>query len=507
MASYSFTPYREAVRDGAPTGDAASRAARVRTLRGGEPVGSGAYVLYWMQMYLRGGANAALDEAVRRANALDLPLLVYQGLNPDYPEANDRVHTFILECARDVARELAGRGLTYRFHLRRSAAGEPPPVAAALASGAASVIVDDFPAFILPRVTQALLYRTADAGIPVDAVDANGLVPLSRIPDRQYAAYTIRPRLHARIPEFLVPDPAPDLRNRARPELPVDEELFEPAGELKDGDVARLVGECEIDHGVLPSLRHRGGRSRALERLDAFLAERLADYAERRNDPGREATSGLSPYLHFGCLSTPEIVHAALRADAPDESVDAFLEELVIRRELAYNFCRYTPVAEHESLAPLPDWAGKTLAEHADDERPQIYGEGDLERGDTHDGLWNAAQRELVATGTFHGYLRMLWGKNLIRWTPDYETAQRFMLRMHYRYALDGRNPNTYANVLWCFGLHDRAFREGPVLGKLRPLKSSSTRRKFDVEPYLERVAEAAAERDMPILRQAQLEL
>jgi len=501
VAGYSFTPYRDAVREGAPTGDAASGAARVRTLRGGEPLARGAYVLYWMQMYMRGAANAALDEAVRRANQLDLPLLVYQGLNPDYPEANDRVHTFILECARDVARELAGRGLAYRFHLRRSAAGDPPPVAAELAAGAACVIVDDFPAFILPRVTQALLYRTADAGVPVDAVDANGLVPLGRIPDRQYAAYTIRPRLHARIPEFLVPEPAPRLRNRSRPKLPVDDDLFVPAGELRDEEIARLVGACEIDHDVLPSLRHEGGRARALERLDAFLDERLADYAAHRNDPGRRATSGLSPYLHFGCLSTLEIVHATLDADAPDESVDAFLEELVIRRELAFNFCRYTPVAEHDTLDPLPDWARKTLSEHAGDERPRVYGKRDLERGLTHDELWNAAQRELVATGTFHGYLRMLWGKNLIRWTSDYETAQRFMLRMHDRYALDGRDPNTYANVLWCFGLHDRAFKEDPVLGKLRPLKSSSTRRKFDVEPYAERVARDVADRDMPVLR------
>ncbi len=490
MASYGFTIYRAAVREGAPTGDESSRAARVRALRGGAPRRGGAYVLYWMQMYLRGSDNAALDEAVRRASRLGLPLLVYQGLNPDYPEANDRIHTFILECARDVARELAERGIAYRFHLRRSAADEPEPVAARLAEQAACVVVDDFPAFILPGVTRALVERTAESGVPVYAVDANGLVPLGAIPDRQYAAYTIRPRLHARIPEFLVPDPEPELVRATAPDIPVPEDRFIDPGGLDDEDLAALVAACAIDHAVRPSPRYDGGRRQALRQLRGFIDERLDDYAEHRNDPGRQATSNLSPYLHFGCLSTGEIVREVLAVDARDESVDGFLEELVIRRELAYNFCRHTPVEQHTSLAALPDWAKKTLAEHAGDERQEMYPQRHLEAGETADELWNAAQRELVLTGTFQGYLRMLWGKNVIRWTPSYDVGQAFMVRMHHRYALDGRNPNTYANILWCFGLHDRAFKEGPVLGKLRPLKSSSTRRKFDVEPYLEWVAE-----------------
>lgn len=489
MANYGFTIYRDAVREGAPAGDESSRTSRVRELRAGEPRPDGAYVLYWMQMYLRGSGNAALDEAVRRANRLGLPLLVYQGLNPDYPEANDRIHTFILECARDVARELAERGIAYRFHLRRSAAGDPEPVAVRLAEQAACVVVDDFPAFILPGVTRALVDRTAGSGVPVYAVDANGLVPLGAIPDRQYAAYTIRPRLHARIPEYLVPDPEAELASGTAPDVPVPGDRFIDPGGLDDEELAALVADCAIDHAVRPSARYTGGRREALHRLREFIDERLDDYAKHRNDPGRQATSNLSPYLHFGCLSTVEIVREVLTVDARDESVDAFLEEVVIRRELAYNFCRYTPVGQHTSLDALPDWVKKTLAEHAGDERRELYSDAQLEAGETADELWNAAQLELALTGTFHGYLRMLWGKNVIRWTPSYEAAQEFMVRMHHRYALDGRNPNTYANILWCFGLHDRAFKEGPVLGKLRPLKSSSTRRKFDVQPYLERVA------------------
>lgn len=497
MAKYGFTIYRDAVREGSPTGDADSRAARVRTLRGGEPR-DGAYVLYWMQMYQRGRENAALDEAVYLANELGLPLLVYQGLNPDYPEANDRIHTFILESARDVARDLTERGIPYRFHLRRSAGGDPPPIAAQLADAAALVVVDDFPAFVLPRMTQALLFRTSDSGVPVLAVDANGLVPLGRVPERQYAAYTIRPKLHALIPEYLVPHASPELAATTGFGLPVPDDSFVDIGTADRAEVSELVASCDIDHGVPPISDRPGGRRAALERLRSFVDERLPGYAEHRSEPGAGVTSGLSPYLHFGCLSTPEIVRDVLLADAPDASVDEFLEELVVRRELSYNWCRATPIADHQRLDALPDWAHRTMGEHAADPRDPEYDEARLEGARTHDGLWNAAQAELLFTGRFHGYLRMLWGKNVIRWTPSYEAAQAFMIRMHHRYSLDGRNPNTYASILWCFGLHDRAFQETSVLGKLRPLKSRSTRRKFDLPPYFDHVRAESGDRPAP---------
>lgn len=457
-------------------------------------------------MFMRGSQNAALDEAVRRANEAGLPLVVYQGLNPDYPEANDRIHSFILECAADVARELQAREIAYRFHLRRSARADPAPIAAQLVRGAAIVVVDDFPAFILPEITSGMLRRTEASGVPVIAVDANGLVPLRDIADGQYAAYTLRPRLHRRIPEYLVPDPSPDLAVRDTPTLCVDEGAFDDLTSADAAAIRRLVAGCDIDHSVPPPPGLPGGRTAGLSLLREFVDQRLDRYARDRNHPGREAASGLSPYLHFGCLSTSEILRAVLSADgANEESVDAFLEELVVRRELAYNFCVHVPPEEHASLAALPDWAKRSLADHAGDKRDPIYPDDVLEGAATADVLWNAAQAELVATGSFHGYLRMLWGKNVIRWTLTYEEAQAFMLRMHHRYSLDGRNPNTYANVLWCFGLHDRAFREQPVLGKLRPLKSASTRRKFQVEPYIEGVRRAVEETSMPALEAARL--
>lgn len=498
MTTYGFTGYRGLI-ERAPVAENPD-VSRVRLLRAGDPDPGGAYVLYWMQMCLRGAENLALDQAIRTANRLDLPLLVYQGLNPDYPEANARIHTFILECARDVARDLCERGIPYRFHLRRSRSGPERPVAADLARAAAYLFVDDFPAFILPGVTQGLVDRLANTAVPVAAVDGNGLVPLREIPGRQYAAYTIRPRLHGRIPEHLVPKAAPVLKRRTLPELPVPGDQFvDPAG-LNDTELARLVTECDVDQSVLPSLVFSGGRRAAQERLESFVATALEDYAGSSRDPGRAATSGLSPYLHFGCLSTREIVRATLSAGASAESTDAFLEQVVVRRELAYNFCHHTATAEHTTLEALPDWARKTLAEHAADDRAYRYSPEELEAARTHDEIWNAAQRELVATGAFHGYLRMLWGKNVIRWTESYEQAQDFMVRMHHRYALDGRNPNTYASILWCFGLHDRAFREMPVLGKLRPLNSANTARKFDLDPYLKHVNSEVERRRMPVL-------
>ncbi len=470
----------------------------MRWLRECSPATGGAYVLYWMQMYLRGRSNAALEEAIRRAKELELPVVVYQGLGRRYPEANARIHRFILECAHDVAADLAERGIPYVFYLER---GEQLRAAVELIEGAALVVVDDFPAFILPRVTEAALAHTDGSGVPVLAFDANGVVPLSVIPDRQYAARTIRPRLHRVLSEHLRPEPedaaAPD---SGEVEIPV-RGIEEPLRAASDEELAELVAECEIDHDVLPSLRHRGGRRAALERLDAFIEGGLTDYAELNRDPGADVGSGLSPYLHFGCVSPLEVALRVLDADAPEEAIDAFLEQLVVRRELAYNFCRYTWPDKHTTLDELPDWALKTMREHADDERDPTYTFEELEAAGTHDEIWNAAQRELVATGTFHNYLRMLWGKNIIRWSPDYATAQQTMIRLHHRYALDGRNPNTYANILWCFGLHDRAFQETEVLGKLRPMTSRATRRKFDLDPYFERVEEWVAERDMPILR------
>ena len=503
MADASFLPYRDLDGPVAPEGRSEfdPRSARRRWLREGDPRQDGAYVLYWMQMFRRTRSNAALDEAVRLANRLERPLVVYEGLNPDYPGACDRHHRFLLGCARETARALRERDVRYVFHLRRRR-DDDRAAAAEMISGAAAAVVDDFPAFILPGVTRAALERSGEAGTPVLAVDDNGVVPLAEIEGRQYAARTIRPRLHRLLPAYLHPldERTLDLRE---PDVPVPVDGVGPdLPEATGADLDELVASCEVDHGVPPSPRFPAGREAALERLERFLADGLPRYHEVSSDPGADGTSDLSPYLHFGCLSSREAALRALAADAPGEAVDAWLEQLVVRRELAYNFCWSTPPEDHTSLDVLPDWAKETMAEHADDERPARYDRSDLEEAATDDELWNAAQRELLHTGTIHNYMRMLWGKKILEWSEDYESALELMVDLHHRYAADGRNPNTYANILWCFGLHDRAFGERPVFGKLRPMTSASTRRKHDVDSYMQRVdawqerAEQRLERD-----------
>ena len=495
MSRASFARYRELEEPVPPEGREDGfdpRRARRRWLREGDPRAEGDYVLYWLQMYRRVPDNLALDEAARRAERLELPLVVYEGLNRDYPGASRRTHRFVLGCARETARALEARGIPYVFHLDRP--GHARPAAAEMIRGAALAVVDDYPAFVLPAATGAALARTSDAGVPVLAVDDNGVVPLAEIEDRQYAARTIRPRLHRLLPAYLHPaDLLPAGGGRRRPETPV-EGLAGTLRAADDGELDELVEACGVDPGVAPSPRFPPGREAGLERLAGFLEEDLPRYHERAGEPGVDGTSGLSPYLHFGCLSAREVALSVLSADAPDEAADAFLEQLVVRRELAFNFCRHTPVKGQTSLSTLPDWARETLADHAADPRPALYDRSTLARAETGDELWNAAQRELVATGVIHNYMRMLWAKKLLTWTEEPAEALRIMVDFHDRWALDGRDPATYANCLWALGLHDRAFGEREVFGKVRSMTSDSTRRKKDTEAYLERVERWEAE-------------
>lgn len=502
MAQFSFLDYR-GQRQPRAAGESETSfdplRARRRWLRPGRHRRAGRYVLYWMQMYKRAQQNPALTEAIRIANHLDLPVVVYEGLNYDYPEANARIHRFILECARDTAAALKDRGIRYVFYLQRNA-DDTRAAAAEMMREAAYVVVDDFPAFILPVVTRKAMELTEDSGVPVLAIDGNGVAPLAEIPKQEVAARTIRPKLHRLMPSYLfaVPelDPKKDSTHLDPPVRGIESELRDAS----DAKLDALVAGCDINMDVLPSLRLRGGRRAALAQLEAFASKGLPHYGSERNNPSNAIESNLSPYLHFGCLAPQEIALRALNSKkAPDEAIDAFLEQLIVRRELSYNFCWHN--AEHTTLKGLPNWAKETLAAHRHDTRAPIYDEATMERGATEDVIWNAAQRELVATGKFHNYLRMLWGKNIIRWTHSYEQAQEFMIRMHHKYALDGRNPNTYANILWCFGLHDRAFQERDILGKLRPLNSKNTAKKFKLDGYYERVDNWVQQRQMPILR------
>ena len=433
------------------------------------------YVLYWMQMYKRTSHNHALTWAIRKANELDLPLVVYEGLKYYYPWANDRLHTFILEAVEEKKREFERLGIRYIFYLQKDEAS-PKNTIAALAKDAALIVTDDYPCFIIPGHNGRIAER---AEIPVHAVDSNGVIPMSKFDKEEYAAYTIRPKMKKLLPVYFNPYKEDSIEiDSTKLEVDCPETVVTPA------TIRNLVSECDIDHTVKPSPIYHGGTEHGRARLKKFVEEILPDYDTARNKPERDGSSRLSAYLHFGFLSPLEIALAVQAADAPQDSKDAYLEELIVRRELSFNLTLRNP--EYDSLNALPPWAHATMRDHAADERQFNYSMEELEAGDTHDELWNAAQREMTATGEMHNYVRMLWGKNVIAWTPSYEIAFETLVHLNNKYCLDGRDPNSCAGILWCFGKHDRPWMERPVFGKIRYMTSGSTGKKFDAKKYIE---------------------
>lgn len=448
---------------------------RVQLLNSKTAKTDGKYVLYWMQMFKRTSYNHALNFAISQANERKLPLVVYEGLKFYYPWANDRLHTFILEGVEEKRKAFEKLGIKYVFYLQKDDKS-PKQTVAKLAKDAALIVTDDFPCFIIPDHNRAIVEK---AEIPVYAVDSNGVIPMSKFEKEEYAAYTIRPKINKMLGDYLKPFEEEKIKIKSL-NLKVDC----PDTEVTAENIADLVKECDIDHSVKPSQFYKGGTMNGRKRLKKFVSEILADYDEARNKPEKDGSSRLSSYLHFGFLSPLEIALAVKDSDAPKDAKDAYLEELIIRRELSYNFTQFNK--DYDSLKSLPEWVQKTMREHIDDKREVIYSLEELESGETHDELWNAAQREMLVTGEMHNYVRMLWGKNVIGWTNSYEEAFAILEHLNNKYCLDGRNPNSYAGILWCFGKHDRPWMERKVFGTIRYMTSGSTGKKFDSKKYIE---------------------
>ncbi len=478
-------------REAAQMGSAATPIQRIARLNDRSERPGADFVLYWIQMYHRAEKNWALTAAIEAANRLGLPLIAYHGLGYTYPHANDRIHRFILEGVAGLKGRFSKRGILYRFYLRQRDQ-DPNDVLYRLARRAALIVTDDFPAFIIPGQTRRVAGKLDVAML---AVDSNGIVPLAAIPVEQYGAYTLRPKIRRLLPEHLksVPEPAPK-RDSLGIRLDVPETKVTPE------NIGSLIAGCAIDHGVAASPVYRGGYQEARARLDRFIAKPLKTYGKARNQPGEETTSRLSAYLHFGQIAAQEIALAVREATlAPIADRDAYLEELIVRRELGYNFCRYNP--NHRSLAGLPGWAQATLQAHGDDPRSHLYSSDEFEAARTHDYLWNAIQAELLTTGAMFGYCRMYWGKKIIEWSRSPAEAQETMIRLHEKYALDGRNPNTYSNILWCFGKHDRPWFERPVFGTVRYMSLAGMEAKTNVSAYVDRVNRWCEEAGRPGLQ------
>lgn len=458
-------------------------AERVRTLNDASPPTDAKYVLYWSQMNRRVDSNHALAYAASLANENGLPLLVYEGLTCTYKEASDRMHTFVLEAVPETARELRRMRVGYFFYLREQRSS-PNDLLYRLAKRARCIITDDFPVFIAAGHNSSVPAKIA---IPYLAVDSSCIVPMSRHEKRAYGAYTIRPKIRRELPQYLKRLAPVSLKKNWNDEL-LPRGVAGLRTVVTTAAIPKLVAGCEINHAVKPSSEFKGGAAAARARLELFLEEKLVRYAKDRNDPPKHATSDLSPYLHFGQISSLEVALAAQDYAAKHKLMaDEFLEELIVRRELAFNFARFAE--DPESLEMLPEWCRKTMAKHAKDPRPHLYTREELEQGRTYDHLWNATQKELLVRGKIHGYYRMYWGKKIIEWSRTYEQALRTMIDLHDRYALDGRDPNTYTNILWCFGLHDRPWGERPVFGQLRYMTYDGMRRKTNVAAYIEEIA------------------
>lgn len=448
----------------------------------------GEYVLYWMQSTQRLDENWALRAAIRAADKFGRPLVIHQGLDPTYPYASDRHHAFIIQGARDTARRAQELGLHYQFVLRRRR-DDDRRVVDRLASRAYLVVTDLFPTAGIRERNERFAARV---GCRVIAVDSFCTVPSGLFPRAEYAARTIRPKIARMLQHALEPVEDRVPQRAATPTLAASiRDTISSDPLVLDGDMATFermleaeLARCEIDHSV-PRVALRGGTRAARARLDDFIVSgSLARYASQQNEASdAQSTSGLSPWLHHGQLSSAEVVRAALQADAPRESIDAYVQQVTTWRELSYNWCVRT--RDFDRITSLPEWIQRTMAAHAQDVRPALYDLDTLERAETGDALWNAAQRQLRETGVIHNYPRMLWGKTLMLWTDRYETALRHAFYLNDKWALDGRDPNSVGGIMWCFGLWDRPWGDKPVWGGIRPMVTARARYKFDVAAYI----------------------
>ncbi len=478
---------------------------RVRSANASPVRPDGRYVLVWMIAARRATYSFTLDRAAEWARELRRPILVFEPLRCGYRWASDRLHSFVLQGMADNARTFADAGVTYHPYVE-PAPGVGRGLLAALAADACVVVTDDFPAFFLPRMVAAAASRL---GVRLEAVDANGLLPMRAATAAFPTAYAFRRFLQRELPDRLHPFPSasplerPGLSGAAPSEAVALR--WPPAGApLLAGDAAAL-GTLPIDHGVPPVLGVRGGSSAAREALARFATERIGRYLER-SQPDVDASSGLSPWLHFGSISAHEVFRAVARREGWKPSMlgaerggkkegfwgmgaeaEAFLDELVTWRELGFNMLSLRPGAA-ESFETLPPWAVRTLDEHASDQRDPLYDRSTLERAGTHDEIWNAAQRQLLREGRIHNYLRMLWGKKILQWTASPREALRAMIELNDRWALDGRDPNSASGIFWCLGRYDRPWAPArPVFGTIRYMSSENTRRKLRLKGYLRR--------------------
>ena len=461
------------------------------------------YVLYWMSAYRRLASNFALQHAVERARALNKPLLILEALRCDYRWASDRLHAFVLDGMADNARALAGSSVRY-FPYVEPARGAGRGLLSRLAVDACVVITDDYPAFFLPRMVAAA-GRQLDARL--EAVDSNGILPVRGTPKLFVTALSFRSYLQGVLRDQLSSWPTRitfDALPRCQPLARDVTERWPATDESVLSNPAASLSKWPIDHAVSPS-ETRGGAVAAHAVLQRFVHDRLPRYADHHSDPDAQATSGLSPYLHFGHISAHEVFDAVMKREAwsgrkliatrrgqregwwgVSPGAEGFLDQLITWRELGFNMCALRP-ADYDRYESLPTWSRATLDRHRADPRSTHYTLDEFMNAATHDPVWNAAQRELAITGTCHNYMRMLWGKKILEWTRSPEEALDTMIEVMNRFALDGRDPNSYSGYAWTLGRYDRPWGpDRPIFGTVRYMSSTNTVKKLRMKNYLQ---------------------
>ena len=487
---------------------------RVRTLGPKDPPDDTRFVLYAMTAARRTRWNHALQHAIAEAKRLDLPLIVLESLAIDHRWASDRIHSFVLQGMVDNRTACMYADVTY-VPFVETKIGQGRGLMRQLSKHAALIVVDDFPTY-LPSI---VVRRLGEISVcPVHAVDSNGVLPMRTFDRPMRTAHAFRRALQSHVVNHITqpPDPNPLAAAEGLPKLDPSllDEVFsatvltpwEWLWRVSEGmEVGRhALAQLDIDHEVPPVEGIRGGSHAASNILRRFIDQRLERYAEDRNQPSLDASSGLSPWLHFGHISSAEVVHAVLQAEGWDptsitgpndgrrsgwwgcsESAEGFLDQIITWRELGFNVAVNDPL--HHRYESIPDWARTSLEAHAGDKRDGYTFE-ELEEARTEDEIWNAAQRQLRTDGIIQNYLRMLWGKKILQWAPDPKTAADWMVALNDRWALDGRDPNSYTGIYWVLGRHDRAWGpERPIFGKVRYMTSENTRRKYRIGPYLDR--------------------
>ena len=477
---------------------------RIRAVNDRQINPTGDYVLYWMIATRRAQYNYALQRAAEAAGRLRKPLVVLEALRCDYPYASDRLHTFILQGMAANQKAFSAKGVRYHPYVERWK-GQGRGLLKEVAQTACLVVTDDFPAFFLPRMVAA---AGAKLKVRLEAVDSCGLLPLCAAGGEHATARSFRGLLQRLLPVHLAEppeaDPLADLPPGVGRLSASISQRWPAATKAQLAASPAALARLPLDHTVPPASSH-GGSSQARRRLHHFLAQGLANYQEESRNPDEEqATSHLSPYLHFGHISSHEIFAAVAEAEqwsparlgkggrgqregwwGMSPGAENFLDQLVTWRELCYNFCRFRE--DYDQYESLPDWARQTLSDHADDERTYVYGREWLRRAETHDTLWNASQKQLLREGTIHNYLRMLWGKNILAWSSSPRQALAAMLELNDRYALDGRDPNSIGGIFWVLGRFDHPWPQRQVFGKVRCMTSRGARGKLRLKKYLAR--------------------